>query len=54
MSNDNGGKLAYGLSHVANSETSQRWVVGESLDTHGLGRHHLNNRGIPGLGTALA
>jgi len=35
-----------GLSHVANGETSQRWIVGERLHAHGLGWHHLNDSGI--------
>ena len=37
------------LSHVTNSETSQRWVVGESLDTHWLGGNHLDNGSITRL-----
>ena len=41
-------EIAY-LSHVADGETSQRWVVGESLDAHGLGRHHLDYGGITRL-----
>ena len=41
-------EIAY-LSHVADGETSQRWVVGESLNAHGLGRHHLDNGGITRL-----
>ena len=34
------------LSHVAHGETSQRWIIGESLNTHWLGRNHLDNGGI--------
>ena len=38
-----------GLTHVANGETAERRVFGESLDTHGLGWHHLDNGGITRL-----
>ena len=37
------------LSHVTDGETSQGWVVGESLNTHWLGGNHLDNGGITGL-----
>ena len=37
------------LPHIADSETSQWWVVGESLDTHWLGWHHLDDSSITGL-----
>ena len=37
------------LSHVADGETSQRWVVGESLHTHGLGGNHLHDGRITRL-----
>ena len=37
------------LSHVADSETSQRWVVSESLNAHWLGGNHLDNGGITRL-----
>ena len=35
-----------GLSHVADGETSKRWVVGERLNAHWLGGNHLNDSGI--------
>lgn len=38
-----------GLSHVSDSESTKRWVVGEGLDTHWLGWHHLNDGGIARL-----
>jgi hypothetical protein len=38
-----------GLSHVTDGETSKRWVVGESLNAHWLGRNHLNDSGITRL-----
>jgi len=38
-----------GLSHIADSEASKWWVVGESLNAHWLGRNHLNNSSITGL-----
>jgi hypothetical protein len=38
-----------GLSHVTNGETTKRWVVGEGLDTHGLGWNHLDNGSITRL-----
>ena len=37
------------LSHVAHGETSQRCVVGESLNTHWLGGNHLDNGGVTRL-----
>lgn len=37
------------MSHVTDGETSQRWVVGESLNTHGLRGNHLDNGGITRL-----
>ena len=37
------------LSHVTNGETSQRWVVTESLNTHWLGGNHLDNGSITRL-----
>lgn len=37
------------LSHVTDGETSQRWVIGESLNTHWLGGNHLDNGGITRL-----
>lgn len=37
------------MPHVTNSETTQRGVVGEGLDTHGLGGDHLDDGGITGL-----
>ena len=37
------------LSHVADGETSQRWVISESLDTHWLGGNHLDDSGITRL-----
>ena len=37
------------LSHVTDGKTSQRRVIGESLDTHWLGGNHLDNGGITGL-----
>lgn len=38
-----------GLTHVTDGETTQRGVVGESLNTHGLGGNHLDNGGITRL-----
>jgi hypothetical protein len=38
-----------GLTHVTDGETTKRRVVGEGLDTHGLGRNHLDDGGITGL-----
>lgn len=38
-----------GLAHVADSETTKRRVVGEGLDTHGLGRNHLDDGSVTGL-----
>jgi hypothetical protein len=38
-----------GLTHVADSETTERWVVGEGLDTHWLGRNHLDDGSIARL-----
>lgn len=38
-----------GLTHVTDGETTQRGVVGESLDTHRLGGNHLDNGGITRL-----
>jgi len=38
-----------GLTHVTNGETSQRGVVGEGLNAHGLGGDHLDDSGITGL-----
>jgi len=37
------------LSHVTDSETSKRGVVGESLDTHWLGWNHLDDGSVTGL-----
>ena len=34
------------LSHVTHGESSQRWVIGEGLNTHWLGGNHLDNGGI--------
>jgi len=38
-----------GLSHVTDGETSERWVVSESLNTHWLGWNHLDNGSITRL-----
>jgi len=38
-----------GLPHVSDSESSQRCVLGVSLDTHGLGRDELHHRGVTRL-----
>ena len=38
-----------GLAHVTDSETTERGVVGEGLNTHGLGGNHLDDGGITGL-----
>jgi len=38
-----------GLTHVTDSETTERGVLSESFNAHGLGRHHLDNSGITGL-----
>lgn len=37
------------LTHVANGETTERRVLGESLNTHGLGRNHLDDGSVTGL-----
>lgn len=37
------------LAHITDSETSKRWVVGESLNTHWLGWNHLDDGGITRL-----
>jgi hypothetical protein len=37
------------LSHVTDSEAAEWWVVGESLNTHGLRWHHLHDSGITRL-----
>src|SRR4051812_34233655 len=38
-----------GLTHVTDGETTERGVVGEGLNTHGLGGNHLDDSGITGL-----
>jgi hypothetical protein len=38
-----------GLTHITDSETSERGVVGEGLNTHGLGWNHLNDGSITRL-----
>lgn len=38
-----------GLTHVADGETTERGVVGERLDTHGLGGNHLDDGGVTRL-----
>jgi hypothetical protein len=38
-----------GLTHVTDGETTKGRVVGESLNTHGLGGNHLDNGGVTGL-----
>jgi len=38
-----------GLTHVTDGETSQRGVVSESLNAHGLGGNHLDDRSITRL-----
>jgi len=38
-----------GLSHVTDGETTKRGVLSESLNTHGLGRNHLDDSSITGL-----
>ena len=38
-----------GLSHVADGETTKRWVVGEGLNTHGLGRNHFDDSSVTRL-----
>jgi hypothetical protein len=37
------------LAHVTDGETTQRRVVGESLNAHGLGRSHLDDGRVTGL-----
>jgi len=37
------------LTHVTDSETTKRWVVGEGLNAHWLGRNHLDDGGITRL-----
>lgn len=38
-----------GLTHVTDGESAQRRVVGESLNTHGLGGNHLDDGGVTRL-----
>jgi len=38
-----------GLSHVTDSETTERRIVGEGLNTHRLAGNHLDDSGIAGL-----
>jgi len=38
-----------GLTHVTDGETTERWVLGESLNTHGLGWHHLDDGSVTRL-----
>jgi len=38
-----------GLTHVTDGETTERWVLGESLNTHWLRRNHLDDGGITRL-----
>lgn len=38
-----------GLTHVTDGETTERGVVGEGLNTHGLGGNHLDDGGVTGL-----
>jgi len=38
-----------GLPHIADSEAAERRIVGESLNTHGLGWHHLDDSSITRL-----
>ena len=38
-----------GLTHVTDSETTKRWVVSESLDTHWLGWNHLYDGSVTRL-----
>lgn len=38
-----------GLSHVTDGETTKRWVVREGLDTHWLGRNHLDDGSVTRL-----
>lgn len=40
---------SYSLFHVADGESTKRWIVCEGLDTHWLGWYHLNNGSITGL-----
>jgi len=49
MSDGKKSEIAAYLSHVTDGETSQRRVVGESLDTHWLRRNHLDDSGITRL-----
>jgi hypothetical protein len=37
------------LAHIADSETTKRGVVSESLNTHGLGGNHLDDGSVTGL-----
>lgn len=38
------------LPHVADSESAQGWVVSEALNTHRLGRNHLDDGSITSYG----
>jgi len=37
------------LTHVTDGETTKWWVIGESLDTHGLAGNHLDDGSVAGL-----
>jgi len=38
-----------GLAHVTDGETTERWVLSESLNTHWLGWNHLDDGGVTRL-----
>ena len=38
-----------GYEELPDSETSERWIVGECFHTHWLGRDHLDNSGVTRL-----
>ncbi len=38
-----------GLPHVTDGEATKRWVLGEGLNAHGLGRNHLDDGGVTRL-----
>jgi len=38
-----------GLTHVTDGETTERRIIGESLNAHGLARNHLHDSSVTGL-----
>lgn len=40
---------SHGLTHVTDGETTERRVLGESLNAHGLGRNHLDDGSVTAM-----